>query len=93
MFDRLGVPIFGMIENMSSEVFGTGTVAGAAEELGVEFIGEIPLDVAIRKGGDEGTPVTVAAPDSPQARVFFHLAEQVAARCSVLQYAGEARVA
>jgi ATP-binding protein involved in chromosome partitioning len=93
MFDRLGVPIFGMVENMSSEVFGTGTVAEAADELGVEFLGEIPLDIAVRKGGDEGVPVVVAQPDSPQAQAFIRLAEQVAARCSVLQYAGEARVA
>ena len=93
MFDRLGVPIFGMVENMSSEVFGTGTVAAAAEELGVEFLGDIPLDVSIRKGGDEGMPVVVSAPQSTQAQGFFRLAEQVAARCSVLQYAGEARVA
>jgi ATP-binding protein involved in chromosome partitioning len=93
MFDRLGVPIFGMVENMSSEVFGTGTVAEAADELGVEFLGDIPLDIAVRKGGDEGVPVVVGQPDSPQAQAFFRLAEQVAARCSVLQYAGEARVA
>ncbi len=93
MFDRMGVPIFGMVENMSSEVFGTGTVAEAADELGVEFLGEIPLDIAVRKGGDEGNPVVVSAPDSVQAQAFFRLAEQVAARCSVLQYAGEARVA
>lgn len=93
MFDRMGVPIFGMVENMSSEVFGTGTVAEAADELGVEFLGEIPLDIAVRKGGDEGVPVVVGAPDSPQAQAFVRLAEQVAARCSVLQYAGEARVA
>jgi ATP-binding protein involved in chromosome partitioning len=93
MFDRLGVPIFGMVENMSSEVFGTGTVAEAAEELGVEFLGDIPLDIAVRKGGDEGMPVTAGAPESTQAQAFFRLAEQVAARCSVLQYAGEARVA
>jgi ATP-binding protein involved in chromosome partitioning len=93
MFDRLGVPIFGMVENMSSEVFGSGTVADAAEELGVEFLGEIPLDIAVRQGGDEGVPVVVSAPQSTQAQAFFRLAEQVAARCSVLQYAGEARVA
>ncbi len=93
MFDRMGVPIFGMVENMSSEVFGTGTVAAAADELGIEFLADIPLDIAIRKGGDEGLPVVVADPDGAQARSFFHLAEQVAARCSVLQYAGEARVA
>jgi ATP-binding protein involved in chromosome partitioning len=93
MFDRMGVPIFGIVENMSSEVFGTGTVEEAADDLGIEFLGEIPLDIAVRKGGDEGVPVVVGAPDSAQAQAFIRLAEQVAARCSVLQYAGEARVA
>ena len=93
MFDRLGVPIFGIIENMSSDVFGRGGATAAADELGVEFLGEIALDASIREAGDNGVPVVVAAPDSPQARTFIQLAEQVAARCSVLQYAGEAGAA
>ncbi|MPZ99919.1 MAG: P-loop NTPase [Dehalococcoidia bacterium] len=90
MFDRLGVPIFGIIENMSSDVFGRGGARDAADELGVEFLGELPLDVHIREGGDSGQPVVAAQPDSPVAKSFIELAEQVAARCSVLQYAGEA---
>jgi ATP-binding protein involved in chromosome partitioning len=90
MFDRLGVPIFGIVENMSSDVFGRGGARDAAEELGVEFLGELPLDVAIREGGDSGEPVVASQPDSAIAQAFIELAEQVAARCSVLQYAGEA---
>jgi ATP-binding protein involved in chromosome partitioning len=89
MFDRLGVPIFGVVENMSGEIFGRGGAREAAEELGVEFLGEIPLSAAVREGGDSGRPVVVDQPDSEIARAFVHLAEQVAARCSVLQYAGE----
>jgi ATP-binding protein involved in chromosome partitioning len=89
MFDRLGVPIFGIVENMSSDVFGRGGAATAADDLGIEFLGEIPLEASIREGGDNGIPVVVAAPNSPQAQAFVRLAEQVAARCSVLQYAGE----
>ena len=93
MFDRLGVPIFGIMENMSSDVFGRGGAAEAAEDLGIEFLGEVPLDVAIRESADVGAPIVATDPDSPQAQAFFRLAEQVAARCSVLQYAGEANVA
>ena len=93
MFDRLGVPIFGVVENMSGDIFGRGGAAEAAEELGVEFLGELPLDAAIREGGDTGVPVVAGHPDTAIARSFIHLAEQVAARCSVLQYAGEAGAA
>ncbi|GMU39180.1 MAG: iron-sulfur cluster carrier protein [Chloroflexota bacterium] len=89
MFDRLGVPIFGVVENMTSDIFGRGGAREAADELGLEFLGEIPLDATVRVGGDEGVPVVVAHPESPIAEAFIHLAEQVAARCSVLQFAGE----
>jgi len=89
MFDRLGVPVFGIVENMVSDVFGHGGAQQAAEELGIEFLGEIPLERAIREGGDNGQPVVAAAPDSAVAKAFIHLAEQVAARCSVIQFAGD----
>jgi ATP-binding protein involved in chromosome partitioning len=90
MFDRLGVPIFGVVENMSSDIFGRGGAREAADELGLEFLGEIPLAAAVREGGDSGVPVIVSQPESEIAQAFIHLAEQVAARCSVLQFAGEA---
>ena len=93
MFDRLGVPIFGIIENMAGDVFGRGGARIAADELGIEFLGELPLDAAIREGGDMGRPIVAGAPDSEVAKSFIELAEQVAARCSVLQFAGEAAVA
>ena len=93
MFDRLGVPIFGIVENMTSEVFGRGGAREAADELGVEFLGELPLAVSIRKSSDEGHPLVDADPDSTEAAAFIALAEQVAARCSVLQYAGDAPLA
>lgn len=90
MFDRMGIPIFGVVENMSGDVFGHGGAREAAEELGLEFLGELPLDARIRTGGDAGVPVVVGAPESEIARAFVELAEQVAARCSVMQFAGEA---
>jgi ATP-binding protein involved in chromosome partitioning len=93
MFDRLGVPVFGIVENMASDIFGRGGAAAAADELGIEFLGEIPLDVAIREAGDSGAPIVATDPGSEQAQAFVRLAEQVAARCSVLQYAGESSAA
>ena len=97
MFDKLNVPVFGVIENMSSfvcphcgertDVFGHGGGRRAAEELGLEFLGEIPLDIQTRIGADTGVPIVESQPDSDQARAFFHVAEQVAARCSTLQFA------
>ena len=93
MFDRLSVPIFGIVENMTSDIFGRGGARAAADELGVEFLGELPLAAAVREAGDSGVPLVVAAPQSEEAKAFVELAEQVAARCSVLQYAGDAGVA
>jgi ATP-binding protein involved in chromosome partitioning len=100
MFDKLNVPIFGVIENMSyfvcphcgdrTEIFGHGGARQAADDLGLEFLGELPLDPQTRKGGDEGVPVVVSAPESPQARAFIDVAKQVAARCSILEYAAGA---
>jgi ATP-binding protein involved in chromosome partitioning len=96
MFDRLKVPIFGLLENMSyfvcphcgerTEIFGYGGARAAAEELGLEFLGEIPLDARTRVASDEGVPITESEPDSPQAGAFMALAEKVAARCSVLGF-------
>lgn len=86
MFDRMGVPIFGIVENMSSDIFGRGGAREAADELGIEFLGEVELNAAVREGADIGVPIVAGAPDSVQATAFRHLAEQVAARCSVLRW-------
>jgi ATP-binding protein involved in chromosome partitioning len=99
MFDRLQVPVFGIIENMSYfiapdtgnryEIFGHGGAKMAAEELGLEFLGEIPLDQGTREAADAGTPVTQLAPESASAQAFMALAEKIAARCSVQNYLEE----
>jgi ATP-binding protein involved in chromosome partitioning len=99
MFEKLQVPVFGIIENMSyfvcpnctsrHEIFGYGGAREAAEEIGLDFLGEIPLDTRVRTGGDEGIPVVVAAPESPAAEAFVAMAKKVAAKLSVLQRAGE----
>lgn len=98
MFERLNVPVFGIVENMSyflcphcgerTDVFGHGGVRQAAEELGLDFLGEIPLHTAIRAGGDAGVPMVQSDPNSPQAGAFVAIAERVAAKLSVLQYLG-----
>ena len=98
MFDRLNIPIFGVIENMSyflcphcgerTEIFGHGGARQAAEELGLEFLGELPLDVRVRQTGDEGIPIVEADESSPAAAAFMAIAEKVAARCSVLHFLG-----
>jgi ATP-binding protein involved in chromosome partitioning len=89
MFDRLGVPIFGIVENMSSEIFGRGGAQEAADELGVEFLGAIDLDAEVRQSADNGVPIVASAPGSSQAQAFLRLAEQVAARCSVLRWSSD----
>jgi ATP-binding protein involved in chromosome partitioning len=98
MFEKLDVPIFGVIENMSyfvcphcgerTEIFGSGGGKRAAEELGLEFLGDIPLDAKTRVASDKGVPIVESEPDSPQGQTFLRVAEQVAARCSTLQLAG-----
>ena len=83
-FQQLQVPIIGVVENMSGDIFGTGGGEGAAKTLRVEFLGRIELDAQIRRGGDSGLPVVIAAPDSPTALAFRALARKIAARISVM---------
>ena len=100
MFDKLNVPVFGIIENMSyfvcphcgdkTDIFGHGGARQAAEDLGLEFLGELPIDPATRQGADDGVPIVVSAAEGPQAMAFLDVAKQVAARCSVLEYAAGA---
>lgn len=83
-FQQLQAPILGVVENMSGEIFGRGGGEGAAKTLGVEFLGRIELDPAIRIGGDGGQPIVIAAPQSAGAQAFRHLARLVASRISVM---------
>lgn len=87
MFDKVDVDVLGVVENMSyficpqcgarHEIFSHGGGREAAARLGLDFLGEIPLDPVIRKSGDEGRPVVVTEPGSEQAQAFRRLAEQV----------------
>lgn len=87
MFRKVDVPVFGIIENMSyflcpscgerSDIFGHGGAHETAKELGVDFLGEVPLHMDIRKTSDAGTPITATEPDSTHAKIYRDLAAKV----------------
>jgi ATP-binding protein involved in chromosome partitioning len=87
MFEKIKVPILGLVENMSvyvcpncgheSHIFGHGGARATAERMGAAFLGEVPLVGSIREMSDAGTPVVAEAPQSPEARAYFALAEAV----------------
>lgn len=93
MFQKVHVPVLGIVENMSffecphchekTEIFSRGGGKAAAEKLGVSFLGEVPIDPAIREGGDAGMPIVVADPKSPQAEAFMKIAKTLAGLISV----------
>ncbi len=92
MFRQLNVNIFGVVENMSYldlpngerlDIFGSGGGERLANESGVPFIGAIPVDPAVREGGDAGKPIVITDPDSPAGHSLISIAEQLAARISV----------
>jgi ATP-binding protein involved in chromosome partitioning len=73
-----------VIENMSGEFFGSGAGQKLATDYGVPYLGAIPLDAQIRKGGDSGEPIVIMEPDSPAGHAFGEITSAVAARVSVL---------
>jgi ATP-binding protein involved in chromosome partitioning len=92
MFDKVSIPVLGLVENMSSficphcraetAIFDKGGARQAAEKMGIRFLGEVPIDLAIREGGDKGVPIVAGAPDSPQAAAFLSVARNVAGAVS-----------
>ena len=93
MFKELDVPILGVVENMSylempdgtrMDIFGTGGGEELARNADVPFIGCIPMDPAVRVGGDLGQPIVISNPESVTGRAFVSIAQSVAARLSVL---------
>jgi len=94
MFQKLNVPILGVVENMSYfvapdtgtryQIFGEGGGRQLAEEYGVPLLAQVPLDTDTRVAGDEGTPITLRRPDSAQARTFRELAGAVQRRLGEL---------
>jgi len=89
MFEKLDVPIIGIIENMSGEFFGSGSGRQLAESQGVDFLGSVPLDALVRVGGDAGKPAVLDSGNSPAGRSLLEISEQVAARVSVLTLANQ----
>lgn len=93
MFDKLSIPILGIIENMSqficphcgkgTHIFDTGGGKKASQMMDIPFLGEIPLELSIRVGGDRGLPVVVGHPDGVEGKSFMELAQRVAQRVSV----------
>ena len=93
MFETVNVPVLGVIENMSYfiapdtgnryEIFGKGGGQRLATEYGLNYLGDIPMGIEVREGGDKGTPVVVSAPDSPQAQALRKAAEEVARHVSI----------
>ena len=89
MFQKTQVPLLGMIENMTGEIFGEGGGKIAAEQFHIPFLGQIPLDASVRECGDAGKPVVVAHPDSAVAREFLKVAEKFIETLSALSNQSE----
>ena len=93
MFQQTRVPILGIVENMSyyicphcnsrDHIFGEGGARRAAAELEIPFLGEVPLDLAIRQQSDAGSPIVVAQPESESAKTLREISRKVAAQVSI----------
>ena len=96
LFQQLNVPILGIIENMSyflcphcgkrSDIFSSGGGRKAGQDLGVPFLGEIPLDMDLRASGDEGEPFLLKFPDSEISQIFAQIAGNLARQISILSH-------
>ncbi|MDA0231092.1 MAG: Mrp/NBP35 family ATP-binding protein [Proteobacteria bacterium] len=101
MFEKVDVPVFGVIENMSyfvcphcdqrSEIFSHGGAREMAAKLGVGFLGEIPLDGEIRACSDAGLPIVLAKPQSAHSAAYRGIARRVLDLCRTAQDSGERR--
>ena len=94
MFEKLNVPIIGVVENMSHficpncderhYIFGDGGAKKISEQFNMPFLGEIPLNSGIMSGSDVGKPIMITSPDTPSADAFRVAAKNIAAQCSIL---------
>jgi len=90
MFRKVDVPVLGIVENMSlyvcpncgheAHIFGHGGARADAERLGVDFLGELPLDIGVRISGDEGAPIMISQPDGPIAIAYRSIAAKINAK-------------
>jgi ATP-binding protein involved in chromosome partitioning len=93
MFRQLRVPVLGVVENMSYfvapdtghryDIFGQGGGRKMAEEIGIPFLGEVPLEIIVRESGDGGTPVVVRDPEAAASKAIHEIAQKIAAAISV----------
>ncbi len=93
MFEKLSVPVLGLIENMSGfvcpncsvrhDIFNTGTAEERALALGIPFLGAVPIDPAARLGGDTGRPIVLTSPESEAAKALLHASGELARRVSI----------
>ncbi|MGE0452176.1 MAG: Mrp/NBP35 family ATP-binding protein [Vicinamibacteria bacterium] len=93
MFRQLSVPMLGVVENMAgfvcghcgekTDIFGSGGGRKLAEDLGIPFLGEVPIDTRVRSGGDEGQPIVAAHADAPAAKALLAVAGKVAQQLSI----------
>jgi ATP-binding protein involved in chromosome partitioning len=96
MYKKLNIPTLGVVENMSyfvctnclheSDIFGHGGGEEMATQLGIPFVGRIPIYQPIREGSDTGVPLLISEPDSPAGRAFMVAAERTAAQVSIASY-------
>jgi ATP-binding protein involved in chromosome partitioning len=95
MFQTVEVPVLGIVENMSYftppdlpdrkyYIFGEGGGRRVAEELGTDFLGEVPIDQRIVEGGDSGRPIVIHEPDSQAAEAFRELANTLVRKLAIL---------
>src|SRR6185369_5817853 len=92
MFDKVHIPVLGIIENMSqfvcphcntaTPIFDRGGGHKASEVMDIAFLGELPLELKVRQGGDRGIPVVMGHPDGPEAQAFLSIAKTIAGRIS-----------
>jgi ATP-binding protein involved in chromosome partitioning len=97
MFKKVNVPLIGVVENMAYfiapdtgaryDIFGKGGAERISAQLGVPLLGQIPLGMAVREGGDSGRPAVISDQPDAYAEVFRAISRQLAARISVMKYA------
>ncbi|MFN8570161.1 MAG: Mrp/NBP35 family ATP-binding protein [Kouleothrix sp.] len=97
MFKKVNVPLLGIVENMAYfvapdtgtryDIFGTGGAARLAQQVGIPLLGQIPIGISVRSGGDAGQPAATSNQPDAYAEIFREIARQLAARVSVMEYA------